>query len=126
MVASLFTIALNLNPLAKFDGYYLAVAITGINNLRSRAFSFYSHLLTAKPINETRRDCWILAAYAPFSLAYIWFVFGFLFLRITDWILLNIPTTAFLLLLVWAIYFYFPRKSSVATGFRERQPNGNR
>jgi len=118
MIASLFTIALNLNPLAKFDGYYLAVAITGINNLRNRAFSFYAHLLTGKPINETRRDSWILAAYAPLSLAYIWFVFGFLFLRITDWILLNIPTTAFLLLLIWAIYFYFPRKSAVATGNR--------
>jgi len=118
MIASLFTIALNLNPLAKFDGYYLAVAITGINNLRNRAFSFYAHLLTGQPINETRRDSWILAAYAPLSLAYIWFVFGFLFLRITDWILLNIPTTALLLLLIWAIYFYFPRKSSVATGNR--------
>lgn len=112
MVASLFTVAVNLNPLAKFDGYYLAVAVTGINNLRSRAFSFYAHLLTAKPINETKRDRWILAAYAPFSLAYIWFVFGFLLFKITDWILLNIPTTAFLLILIWAIYFYFPRSNS--------------
>ncbi|NEP11340.1 MAG: M50 family metallopeptidase [Symploca sp. SIO2C1] len=114
MVASLFTVALNLNPLARFDGYYLAVAVTGINNLRSRAFSFYAHLLTAKPIKETTRDRWILATYAPFSLAYIWFVFGFLFLRITDWTLLNIPTTAFFLILIWAIYFYFPRNPSVS------------
>ena len=112
MVASLFTVALNLNPLAKFDGYYLAAAVTGINNLRSRAFGFYAHLLTAKPINESKRERWILAAYAPFSLAYIWFVFGFLFLRITNWMLLNIPTTAFFLLLVWGIYFYFPSGSS--------------
>ncbi|HBB30781.1 MAG TPA: hypothetical protein DDZ80_02260 [Cyanobacteria bacterium UBA8803] len=110
MVASLFTVAVNLNPLAKFDGYYLAVAVTGINNLRSRAFSFYTHLLTGKPIKETRRDRWILATYAPFSLAYIWFVFGFLLFRISDWILVNIPTTTFLLLLIWAIYFYFPSK----------------
>jgi len=113
MVASLFTVAVNLNPLAKFDGYYLAVAVTGINNLRTRAFGFYAHLLTARPIKETARNSWILAAYAPFSLAYIWFVFGFLFLRITDWTLLNIPTTALFLLLVWAIYFYFPRNPSV-------------
>ncbi|NET56966.1 MAG: M50 family metallopeptidase [Symploca sp. SIO2E6] len=114
MVASLFTVAVNLNPLAKFDGYYLAVAVTGINNLRTRAFGFYAHLLTAKPIKENKRDSCILAAYAPFSLAYIWFVFGFLFLRITDWTILNIPITALFLLLVWAIYFYFPRKPSVS------------
>ncbi|MCL1466092.1 hypothetical protein [Argonema galeatum] len=108
MSAALFTVALNLNPLAKFDGYYLAVAITGINNLRSRSFKFYANLLTGKPITEPWKTRCILAAYGPFSIAYIWFVFGFLLWHIVDWNLTNIPTTAATLLFLWAIYFLSP------------------
>ena len=112
MAGALFTITINLNPLAKFDGYYLAVAATGINNLRSRAFGLYGNLLRLQPIQETWRDRLILSAYAPFSLIYIWFVFGFLFYRLGDWILSNIPMTALILLIIWAIYFYFPHFST--------------
>ncbi|MFB2970233.1 site-2 protease family protein [Aerosakkonema sp. BLCC-F183] len=108
MSAALFTVALNLNPLAKFDGYYLAVAITGINNLRSRAKNFYANLLTGKPIRENWKNACILAAYGPFSIAYIWCVFGFLLLHIAEWNLTNIPITAGVLLFVWAIYFLLP------------------
>ncbi len=112
MAGALFTVTINLNPLAKFDGYYLAVAATGINNLRSRAFGLYGNLLRLQPIQETWRDRLILAVYAPFSLVYIWFVFGFLFYRLGDWILSNVPMTALILLIIWAIYFYFPRSST--------------
>ena len=108
MVAALVTVALNLNPLAKFDGYYLAVALSGINNLRGRSFGFYGNLLRGKPTREKGRDALVLAIYAPFSLLYIWFVFGFLLWRIADWSLTNIPATALMLLIIWLIYFYFP------------------
>jgi|GEM_PF-479871 len=108
MVASLVTVAINLNPLAKFDGYYLAVAMTGINNLRSRSFAFYGNLLRGKPTRETPGDALILAIYAPFSLVYIYLVFGFLLARIADWSLTHIPITALLLLTIWAIYFFAP------------------
>ncbi|MFB2970225.1 hypothetical protein ACE1CD_14720 [Aerosakkonema sp. BLCC-F183] len=108
MSAALFTVALNLNPLAKFDGYYLAVAITGINNLRSRSFAFYGNMLSGKPIQEPWENRWILATYGPFSIAYIWMVFGFLFWHITEWSLINIPMTALILLFGWGIYFLFP------------------
>lgn len=112
MAAATFTVALNLNPLSKFDGYYLTVALTGINNLRSRSFKFYANLITFKPIQEYFQDIWILAAYAPFSLAYTFFVFGFLLLNITDWTLTNIPTTAFILLIIWAIYYFSPTSNN--------------
>lgn len=108
MVAALLTIALNLNPLSKFDGYYLAVALTGINNLRARSFKFYAHLLTGKPIAEKGSVCAVLAAYAPLSLAYVLLVFGVLLARILEWTLTQIPTIAACLLALWAIYFYFP------------------
>ncbi len=112
MLASLVTVALNLNPLSKFDGYYLFVALTGINNLRSRSFSFYGNLLSGKQIREKASNALILAAYAPFSFAYIYFVFGFLLFQVTEWSLTNIPTIAIILLTIWAIYFYFPNPQS--------------
>lgn len=109
MAASLFTLAINLNPVAKFDGYHLAVAATGINNLRGRAFGLYLNFFTGQPLKENPKDLWILALYAPLSLAYIWFVFGFLFWRIFTWSLVHIPITALALLTLWAIYYFFPR-----------------
>lgn len=114
MVAALFTVALNLNPMSKFDGYYLAVAISGINNLRSRSFQFYSHLFRLKPSPEQISDRLILAAYAPFSFFYILFVFGHLWFGIGDWLLSNIPMTALIIILLWAIYFFYPHSSKQA------------
>lgn len=108
MMSAMFTIALNLNPLSKFDGYYLSVAITGINNLRSRAFNLYAHWLRGLPIHERSRDRWILAAYAPLSLGYSLLVFGFLLIHTADWLLTHIPAIALSFLLLWAIYFYAP------------------
>ncbi|MDB9495495.1 hypothetical protein PN441_18865 [Spirulina major CS-329] len=108
MMAGLFTIVLNLNPLARFDGYYLAVAITGINNLRSRAFLLYKCWLQGQPSPEDPEDIPILAFYAPFSLLYIWFVFGFLFWRLVDWTLLNAPMTVLAAIVLWLIYYLWP------------------
>jgi multidrug efflux pump subunit AcrA (membrane-fusion protein)/Zn-dependent protease len=115
MVAALFTVAINLNPLTKFDGYYLAVALSGINNLRSRSFGFYANLLSWRPIQENRRDALVLAAYAPFSLAYTLLVFGHLFGWLGDWSLTNIPFWTLTLLTLWAIYFYWPNSTNPAS-----------
>ena len=109
MVAALFTVALNLNPMSKFDGYYLAVAVSGINNLRARSFQFYGNLLRLQPSTEQFSDCLILAAYAPFSFFYILFVFSHLWFGLGDWLLSHIPMTALTVLILWAIYFYFPQ-----------------
>jgi putative peptide zinc metalloprotease protein len=111
-LAGLFTLALNFNPLAKFDGYYLTVAATGILNLRSRSFGFYQKLLTGQAIRDTWAECCAFAVYAPFSLIYIWMVFGFLFLRLLDWTVMHIPVTVLALLAVWAVYFFWPRSTA--------------
>lgn len=115
MAAALFTVALNLNPLSKFDGYYLAVALSGINNLRSRSFGFYANLLQGRASREEPSDQRILAAYAPCSLAYTLLVFGSLLGFVTSWTLTHIPITALTLLALWAIYFYFPADTSSST-----------
>jgi putative peptide zinc metalloprotease protein len=108
MMAGLLTVALNLNPLARFDGYYLAVAVTGINNLRSRSFLLYKCWLQGQPTPEDPEDIPFLAFYAPFSLLYIWFVFGFLIWRLVDWTLLNAPMTVLSLIVLWLIYYVWP------------------
>ena len=112
MVAALFTVTLNLNPMAKFDGYHLAVALTGINNLRDRSFKFYVTLLQGKGIEERPQDCGILAIYAPLSLLYLLFIFGSILRSVIYWTLDHAPITALLLLLAWLIYFFFPRNKS--------------
>ncbi|EDX73620.1 peptidase, M50 family protein [Coleofasciculus chthonoplastes PCC 7420] len=122
MVAALFTIALNLNPLAKFDGYYLAVALTGINNLRTRSFQFYRNLLRRHPSPEPRHNRLILATYAPFSLLYILFVFSSIFTLITNWTLTNIPFWTITLLTLWAIYYYFPQKPTEVHTDKKNKP----
>lgn len=114
MAAALFTVAVNLNPLARFDGYYLTVAVTGINNLRSRSFMWYMNLLTGKPTKEDPQDAWIMAIYAPISLLYIVCIFGFLFWRLLDWVVLNAPMTVLLLLLIWLIYYFWPSGKQTA------------
>ncbi len=108
MVAALLTVVINLNPLARFDGYYLASALTGINNLRDRSFQFYANLLRRRPLPKEPTNRLILAAYAPFSLLYGLLVFGHLLLWLTGWSLTNIPFWTLLLLSLWVIYFYSP------------------
>jgi putative peptide zinc metalloprotease protein len=108
MVAALFTVALNLNPMARFDGYYLLSAATGIRNLRPRAFLLYKTLLQRQPSPEWGRDRAILLAYGPLSLLYLVLVFGQLFLWLSSLILTHIPYLALVLFLIWFIYYLTP------------------
>jgi len=108
MVSALFTVALNLNPLARFDGYYLLTALTGINNLRSRSFTFYRCLLLRQPTQELPEIRWILALYAPCSFLYLLLVFGQLFLWLGQWLVWHIPFLALAILLLWGIYYFWP------------------
>jgi multidrug efflux pump subunit AcrA (membrane-fusion protein) len=120
MAAALLTVVINLNPLARFDGYYLASALSGINNLRDRSFQFYADLLRRRPLPKEPNTRWILATYAPFSLLYSLLVFGHLLLWLTGWSLTNIPFWTLLLLSIWAIYFYAP---SMTTNQPDNRPS---
>ncbi|MEJ6488081.1 site-2 protease family protein [Nostoc punctiforme UO1] len=80
MLAAQLTLALNLNPLNKFDGYYLVEAMTGINHLRKRSFAYYGQLWRREPSPERTEDIGILAVYAPACLVYItWLLFNLFF-----------------------------------------------
>lgn len=110
MIAALLTVVMNLNPLNKFDGYYLAVALTGINNLRKRSFQLYIDLFKNRPINEKADDQTILLAYAPASLLYTIWVFSNLLIWLSKILRDNLTATLITLvvLVVWALYFYLP------------------
>lgn len=111
MVTSLLTVIINLNPLTRLDGYYLAVAFTGILSLRSYSFQFYRSLLNGKLLPESDHKRLILALYAPFSLFY---TFGLLFSiakLFGDWILTNIPNTFIVLFGLWILYWLLPESA---------------
>ena len=108
MVAALFTVALNLNPLARFDGYYLLAAATGINNLKGRSFGLYAAWLRRQASPEQGRERWILAAYAPLSFLYLLLIFGKLFLWLGNAILTHVPFLVLFLFVIWLIYYYYP------------------
>lgn len=80
MLAAQFTLAINLNPLNKFDGYYLVEAMTGINHLRKRSFAYYGQLWRKEPSPERTEDTGILAIYAPAALIYmLWLLLNLFF-----------------------------------------------
>ncbi|NJK75594.1 MAG: hypothetical protein HC942_18180 [Microcoleus sp. SU_5_6] len=83
----MLTVAINLNPLNRFDGYYLLVAGTGINNLRERSFGFYANLLRREEIEEAAENRWVLATYAPLSILYTVWVVSYLASLLGNWVL---------------------------------------
>lgn len=91
MTASLLTVILNLNPLNKFDGYYLLVAGTGINNLRARSLQFYRQWFRRERSNEAPGDQITLALYAPLSILYTVVVMTYFLSLLGLWFRENSP-----------------------------------
>ncbi len=91
MTASLLTVLLNLNPMNKFDGYYLLVALTGINNLRTRSIEFYKQLWRREPSPELPEDQTTLAIYGPISIIYTLLVSGYFLSFLGLWFRENSP-----------------------------------
>jgi putative peptide zinc metalloprotease protein len=103
--ASIVTVLLNLNPLAKFDGYHLLVAATRINGLRGRAFAYYQRKLKGETEIEYPPFRPVLAAYAPLSLLYLVGIFGFLFSKILHFSLITLPAPIAFALALWLAYY---------------------
>jgi putative peptide zinc metalloprotease protein len=93
----LFITLFNFLPLIKMDGYFVLMDLTGIPNLREKAFSYLwqkmSSLMGLKPSSESRlevshKEAWILVIYSVSGilfttvfLAYPFFEFARLVLR---------------------------------------------
>jgi len=81
-VGSVSTVVFNVNPLMRYDGYYILADLLEIPNLRSKASSvlrrFAARMLfdakgTTDPFLPARRQ-WLLAVYAVASAVYRWLV----------------------------------------------------
>ncbi len=95
-IASVSTLLFNLNPLLRFDGYYILSDILGIPNLaqlanRQLRHVFEHHLFGVQPAQSparTGREATWLATYGVTSGIYRVFVFGGILLAIADQFLL--------------------------------------
>jgi putative peptide zinc metalloprotease protein len=76
VVASFFSLSINLNPLIRLDGYYVLQLALNIYALRRRAWSYIRSLLLREPFEEklTPRERKIFLLYAPLSVIYTFFI----------------------------------------------------
>ncbi|MDZ4689283.1 MAG: HlyD family efflux transporter periplasmic adaptor subunit [Planctomycetaceae bacterium] len=93
-VTTITTVIFNLNPLMRFDGYYMLADYLGIPNMRSQAErlldrslarNVYGFDLLPDPLLPQHNQGWF-AAYAIASSAYGWFVFGSIMLFLYSWL----------------------------------------
>jgi putative peptide zinc metalloprotease protein len=77
LIAGVSTVLFNVNPLLRFDGYYILSDLIEIPNLGSRSTQYWSRLvdrfafgLRDRPPSVTVRERFWFIAYAPLALAY--------------------------------------------------------
>lgn len=99
VLATLTTVLININPLIKFDGYYVFSDLVGIFNLQERAnrnlrSTAESVLLGTPRAQEehTRLERFLIWFYAPASMLYrISLAFGITMLMLTTWPTIGVP-----------------------------------
>jgi putative peptide zinc metalloprotease protein len=93
-VTSVTTVMFNLNPLMRFDGYYMLADLLGIPNMRQQAErlldrwlakNVYGFDLLTDPLLPQHNQGWF-AAYAVASSAYGWFVLGSILIFLYSWL----------------------------------------
>ncbi|MCP5527049.1 MAG: biotin/lipoyl-binding protein [Verrucomicrobiales bacterium] len=96
IVASVSTVVFNLNPLLRFDGYYILSDLVGIPNLSQKALRqlrywaerFLYGLKQTEPPAGARREAFWLGVFGVTSSVYRVFVFGGILLLVADRFLL--------------------------------------
>ncbi|MDX1920617.1 MAG: hypothetical protein SFU25_07800, partial [Candidatus Caenarcaniphilales bacterium] len=76
VTASFFSLAVNLNPLIRLDGYYALQLALGIYGLRRRAWSYVRSVVMNEEPEEkiTPRERKVFLLYAPLSVIYTIFI----------------------------------------------------
>lgn len=76
VVASFFSLSINLNPLIRLDGYYALQLALGIYALRRRAWSYVRSVIMNEEPDEklTPRERKVFLLYAPLSVIYTFFI----------------------------------------------------
>jgi putative peptide zinc metalloprotease protein len=110
-VASVSTLLFNLNPLLRFDGYYILTDLLEIPNLHQRAARHVRHLFehylfglkqSKSPASSGREACW-LTVFMTLSGAYRVFVFGSILLFVADRLLLLGILMAVICAITWVL-----------------------
>ncbi|MCR9245973.1 MAG: HlyD family efflux transporter periplasmic adaptor subunit [bacterium] len=92
-LASVVTVLFNINPLMKYDGYYLFSDVVGVFNLQQRATTFFSawvsHFALGSPrpeANYARSERWLYLTYGPATFAYrVFLAFAITTLVMLQW-----------------------------------------
>lgn len=103
-LASIVTVLFNLNPLMKYDGYFVFSDMLGVFNLQQRATEFLrawvAHLCLGYPRprhDYTRGERWLYALYGPVAFVYR----AWLAVAITALVMLSWPKAGLLLGIVF-------------------------
>ncbi|MBF0588916.1 MAG: hypothetical protein HQL53_07310, partial [Magnetococcales bacterium] len=84
LIATAASLFMNLNPLMKFDGYYILSDLVQVPNLRENAISWFSYLLKVKvfrmdeeaPLRPTRREARVYFIYGGMTVIYLTVMLG--------------------------------------------------
>ncbi|MEN9353428.1 MAG: hypothetical protein RL318_753 [Fibrobacterota bacterium] len=108
-LASVTTILFNINPLMKFDGYYILADLLDMPNLQKHAGEHLKHLLERYAFGKhdsrtparSMRDAWIFGLYGILSHAYKFLLFGGILITISQHYMLLAVVMGALILLTW-------------------------
>ncbi|MGN7613526.1 HlyD family efflux transporter periplasmic adaptor subunit [Magnetococcales bacterium HHB-1] len=106
LIATASSLFMNLNPLMKFDGYYILSDMVQIPNLRDNAIAWFSYILKSRifkieveaPLSPTRRERKVYFIYGALVVIYLSFMLGGLAVMIHPLVAESLGT--------WGVLFY--------------------
>lgn len=113
LVSGVSTLVFNLNPLLRYDGYYILSDLTGTPNLTQRSRELLKHLITRYifgvkasrgPSLRSNGEAWFMAIYALAAIPYRFFIaIAILLLVSTKYLTLGV-VLAVVMAVVWLLY----------------------
>jgi putative peptide zinc metalloprotease protein len=111
LVGSVSTLLFNLNPLLRFDGYYLLADLLGVANLYQRSLKLLRYLCERHLFGLRRErspaadrgEAWILGLYGVFGALYRFFLFASILLFVWDRYLLLGVVMGGICLIAWIL-----------------------
>jgi len=110
-LASVTTVLFNINPLMRFDGYYILADLLDMPNLQQHATQHLQYLLerhvfqkydATTPAHSTQ-DALLLGSYGILSVTYKFVLFGGILISVSRHYLLLAVVMGFFLILSWAV-----------------------
>ncbi len=111
LVGSISTVLFNLNPLLRFDGYFILSDLSGIPNLYQRSLKFLRYLAERylfglrREISpaEDKTEAWVFGFYGVFGAIYRFVLFGSILIFVWDRFLLLGVIMGSVCLVAWVV-----------------------